>query len=162
VTMMRACGFSRRARRIACRACRTALAGNGARVYQDGIVEPGRFRLGSHHFGFVGIEPAAEGDDFDTAHRARASGSASREKAPVEGSTMPDHSHSAGPVMTTWSSRSRHSMLSLPAGLAVATSMVTFRAVRPVRAALTAAAQEAEPQASVSPCPTLPGADPQR
>ena len=51
--------------------------------------------------------------------------------------------------MITWAS-ARHSMTSLPPLGAVT---VTVRSVRPVRAAETAAAQAAEPQASVSPAP---------
>jgi hypothetical protein len=46
------------------------LAGDGTGIDEDGIVEPGLFRLRPHYFGFVGIETAAEGNDLDAAHRA--------------------------------------------------------------------------------------------
>lgn len=78
------------------------LARDRAGVDEDGIVQPGLLSLASHHFGFVGIEPAAEGNDLHAAHRTDAiSECSSRENTPVAGSTLPDHSHSAGPVMTT-------------------------------------------------------------
>ena len=77
------------------------FAGDGAGVDKDRIVEPGLFGFGPHHFRFIGVEPTAEGDDLDAAHFARTPGSSSRVKEPVSGSTLPDHSHSAGPVMTT-------------------------------------------------------------
>ena len=54
-----------------------------------------------------------------------------------------------GPVISTWSSLSRHSMARSPPG----SETVTFRPVRESRAAATAAAHAAEPQASVSPAP---------
>src|SRR5690606_13893625 len=85
----------------------------------------------------------------DVEAAAHAAAPVSRSHAPVAGSSLPENSHSAGPVMTTWSS-ARHSIVSLPP-LGAVTS--TVRSVRPVRAPETAAAQAAEPQASVSPAP---------
>ena len=75
------------------------FAGYGTGIDQDGIVEPGLFSLRLHHFGFICVEAAAEGNDLDTAHCASASRVPSRDQRPVEGSSLPDHSHSAGPVM---------------------------------------------------------------
>ena len=105
--MMRACRVL--AARLADRLARLAhgLAGDGAGVEDDRaaveLAEPGGLRLAAHHLGFVGVEPAAEGDDRRRAIRRRSSAS-SRAQAPVAGSKLPENSHSAGPVMTTWSS----------------------------------------------------------
>ena len=55
----------------------------------------------------------------------------------------------AVPVISTWSSPSRHSIASSPPGSAIC----TMRLVRFSRAAATAVAQAAEPQAFVSPAP---------
>ncbi|MNZ68772.1 hypothetical protein D3C78_870470 [compost metagenome] len=77
------------------------LARHGAGIDQHGIVEPGFFGLRPHHFRFIGVETAAEGYDLDATHTAPCSAAASRDQTPVTGSTMPDHSHSAGPVMMT-------------------------------------------------------------
>ena len=79
---------------------RTYLTRHGAGIDQHGIVEPGLFGLRPHHFRFIGVETTAEGYDLDAAHTAPRS-TASRAQAPVTGSTEPDHSHSAGPVMMT-------------------------------------------------------------
>src|SRR5690606_3824522 len=109
-------------------------------------------RLAPHHFGLIGVEPTAEGEDIDPpvwTLAAHAAAPVSRSQTPVRGSNLPENSHSAVPVMTTWSS-ARHSMASLPPLGAV---ISTDRPVRPVRAAQTTAAQAAEPQASVSPAP---------
>ena len=77
------------------------LTGHRTGVDQDGVVEPGLLSLRLHHFGFICVEAAAEGNDLDAAHCASASRVPSRDQRPVEGSTLPDHSHSAGPVMMT-------------------------------------------------------------
>src|SRR5690606_34114256 len=123
--------------------------GDRAGVEDDGAAaqraEAGIFRLPPHHFRFIGVEAAAECDDID-GHQAALS--ASRVHSPVTGSNVPEHSHSAGPVMTTGSS-SRYSMRSRPPGPVTP----TVRPVRPVRAAETAAAQAADPQARVTPAP---------
>ena len=89
----------------------------------------------------VGVEPAAEGDDVD-AHAAPA-------LANSAGSNVPSNSNSTGPVISTWLSLSRHSIASSPPGSVTR----TLRPVRFSRAAATAAAQAAEPQALVSPAP---------
>src|SRR5690606_24134853 len=121
------------------------LGGHRAGVDDDSAalegVETGGARLAPDHLGFVSVQAAAECQDFD---RHQAAPSVSRSHAPVAGSKRPENSHSAGPVMMTWSS-SRQKISRSPPG------SVTFtrRPVRPVRAALTAAAQAAEPQASV-------------
>src|SRR5262249_9700716 len=47
-----------------------ALAGHGASVDDHRLAEPGGARMLTHDFGFVGIEPAAEGDDLDIWHLA--------------------------------------------------------------------------------------------
>src|SRR5690606_1043309 len=146
-------GAPRLADRLPCLSHR--FAGNGAGVDDDRSaferVKAGGMRLAPHHLRLVGIEPAAEGDDVDAVPyaSAHAAPSMSRSHAPVSGSSRPENSHSAGPVMMTWSS-ARQSMTSLPPLGAVT---VTVRPVRPVRAEETAAAQAAEPQASVSPAP---------
>ena len=44
---------------------RHRLVGDGAAVDDDGIGKPGALRLAADHFGFEGIEAAAEGDDVD-------------------------------------------------------------------------------------------------
>ncbi|MCY1306783.1 hypothetical protein D9M70_566630 [compost metagenome] len=81
------------------------LAGDGAGVDEDGVVQPRLLGFGPHHFGFVGIETAAEGYDLDAAQSARAPlpalSASSRCQVPVVGFSVPDHSHSAGPVMIT-------------------------------------------------------------
>src|SRR5690606_12005330 len=133
------------------------LAGHGTGVDDDRpalqFTKASSRRLAPHHFGFVGVEPAAEGDDVDAARRlfltTHAAPSTSRCLTPVTGSCVPENSHSAGPVMMTWSS-SRHSICSLPP---LGEVISTRRSVRLVRAPDTAAAHAAEPQASVSPAP---------
>ena len=50
------------------------LAGHRAGVEDDGAAigrQPGLFGLAAHDFGFVGVEPAAEGDDVETPIRPR-------------------------------------------------------------------------------------------
>ncbi len=41
------------------------FGGNGAGIDDDGVVEPGLLGFGLHHFAFIGIEAAAEGQRFD-------------------------------------------------------------------------------------------------
>src|SRR5262249_47970882 len=86
----------------------------------------------------------AEGDDVDAHWAALMSNSA--------GSNLPSYSYATGPVISTWSSRARHSIRSSPPGSVT----VTVWPTRPSRTAATAAAQAAEPQALVR--PALPGA----
>ena len=69
-------------------------------------------------------------------------------QASVSGSRSPSNSVSTGPVIQTWPS-SRHSMTSWPPGSVT----VTLRPVSFLRAAATAAAQAAVPQARVMPTP---------
>src|SRR5271167_3154036 len=58
-------------------------------------------------------------------------------------------SYSTGPVISTWSSAGRHSMISSPPG----SRTVALRSISPRRDAATTVAQAAEPRASVSPTP---------
>jgi len=62
---------------------------------------------------------------------------------------VPSNSNSTGPVISTWPSPSRQSIMRSPPGKVTR----TLRPVRLSRAAATAAAQAAEPQALVSPAP---------
>src|SRR5690606_7644456 len=83
------------------------LARDGAGVEDDCAMfqraEAGRIRLALHDFGLIGVEPAAEGDDFHAlwsdGHQAALS--SSRTQTPVWGSKVPENSHSAGPLRTT-------------------------------------------------------------
>src|SRR4030081_1466285 len=117
---------------------RHGFIGDRAAVDDDGIGEPGVVSLTQNHFGFKGVEAAAEGDDFDAHGQATDANSA--------GSNRPSYSKSAVPVISTWSSPSRHSIESSPPG----SEIPTMRLVRLSRAAATAVAQAAEPQAFVS------------
>src|SRR5215213_3239178 len=110
-----------------------------AGVHHDGVFEAGADGGVADHLGFVGVEAAAECDDLD-AH-ATAANSA--------GSKTPSNSNATGPVISTWSSFSRHSIARSPPGSVT----VTLRPVLRSRAAATAAAHAAEPQAFVSPAP---------
>jgi hypothetical protein len=78
------------------------LAGDRTGVDDDStageFAEPGLGRRLAHHFRFIGVEPAAEGNDVDCHQAASAS---SRLHSPVAGSNVPENSHSAGPVMMT-------------------------------------------------------------
>ena len=120
VTTMRACGRSRVSRRIAWRACRTASAVTAQVLTTTASASPARLRLAADHLRLVGVEPAAEGDDVD-AHRRGA-----RPVANSAGSKRPSNSYSTGPVISTWSSRSRHSIARSPPGSVT----VTLRPVR--------------------------------
>src|SRR6185312_17144182 len=94
-----------------------------------------------HRFRFHDVETAAEGDDID-AHGAGAFSNNC-------GLNVPLNSNATGPVISTWSSLARHSMVSSPPGSVTC----TLRSVRLKRAAATAVAQAAEPQARVKPAP---------
>ena len=63
VTTILAFGRSRRALRIACRAWRTASAVTAQVLTITASVKPGGAGMLAHDFGFVGVQPAAEGDD---------------------------------------------------------------------------------------------------
>src|SRR5215472_5957601 len=118
---------------------RDSFVGDGAGVDDDGPLESRAFRLARDHLGFERVEATAEGDDLDA--------NATNENS--EGSNFPSYSNDAVPVISTWSSRSRHSIASLPPGSAIS----TLRLARFSRAAATAVAQAAEPQALVNPAP---------
>src|SRR5438445_666603 len=107
---------------------RADLLDDGAHRYRARIAAAGR--------------NAAEGADVD-AHCPQAT------LANSAGSKRPSYSKSAVPVISTWSSRSRHSIASLPPGSATS----TLRLARFSRAAATAVAQAAEPHALVNPTP---------
>ena len=83
------------------------FCGDGAGVEDDGAAfqcaEAGAFRLAPHDLGFIGVQPAAESDDVNTLGKGRhqAALSVSRAHAPVEGSKLPENSHSAAPVRMT-------------------------------------------------------------
>jgi hypothetical protein len=119
---------------------RHRLVGDGTAIDDNGVHEPRAFRLAADHLGLEGVETAAEGDDLD-AHHATGANSA--------GSKVPSYSKVAVPVISTWSSRSRHSIPSLPPGSVISTVLLA----RFSRAAATAVAQAAEPQALVRPAP---------
>src|SRR3954467_6328595 len=108
---------------------RHGLVGDRAAVDDDGVVETGALRLARNHFGFEGVEAATEGDDFDRHGQAT--------EANRAGSNRPSYSNSAVPVISTWSSLSRHSMPRSPPG----SEMVTMRLARRSLAAATAVAQ---------------------
>ena len=135
--------------RLADRLARLALGlgGDRAGVDDDDVGEAGRGGVAANHLGLVGVEPAAEGEDVDAHGPHRTLGTAPA--ANSAGSNRPSNSYSTGPVISTWSSRSRHSIARSPPGSVT----VTLRSVRLVRAPHTAAAQAAEPQARVSPAP---------
>src|SRR6185312_893451 len=120
---------------------RYGFRGHRTGIEDDGIRKTGGFRLVPQRFGFGGVQAAAESDNFN-AHRAHRSIS-------IEGSSLPSNSISTGPVIRIWSSPSRQSIMRSPPGSVTR----SLRPVRLVRAAATAAAQAAEPQARVSPAP---------
>src|SRR5215210_2128004 len=125
---------------------RHRFIGDRATVDDDGFAEPGVLGVAGDHLGFEGVEPATKGDDFHahvTPHSRYAT------EANSDGSKRPSYSKLAVPVINTWSSRSRHSMVSSPPGRAIC----TVRLARFRRAAATAVAHAAEPQAFVNPAP---------
>src|SRR5262245_50743776 len=105
------------------------------------VGEPCRLRLAPDRLRLIGVEPAAESHHIDGHGSAPTLNSA--------GSKRPSNSYSTGPVISTWSSRSRHSIMSSPPGNVTA----TLRSARLSRAAATATAQAADPQALVRPAP---------
>ena len=68
VTMILASGRSRRARRIAWRAWRTASAVTAQVLTITAEVKPGVGCMLAHDLRFIGIEPATEGDDVEIGH----------------------------------------------------------------------------------------------
>ena len=105
-------GRSRLSLRIAWRDWRTASAVTAQVLTTTVSVKPAAARLAADHLRLVGIEPAAEGDDVD-AHAAPAFVTA--DAANSAGSNRPSYSYSTGPVISTWSSRSRHSIAEIAA-----------------------------------------------
>ncbi len=63
-------GVGPRAADLADRLARLAhgLTRHGASVDDHGVAEPRRVRMLAHDLGFIGVEPAAEGDDLDIRH----------------------------------------------------------------------------------------------
>src|SRR6202011_3020620 len=118
---------------------RHGFIGDRAAVDDDGLLKARARGLARDPLGFERMEATAEGDDLD-AH-------ATDENR--DGSNFPSYSNDAVPVISTWSSRSRHSIASLPPGSVIS----TLRLARFSRAAATAVAQAAEPQARVKPAP---------
>src|SRR5579884_2204591 len=116
------------------------FGGDGASVHDDTLADARVRPAPPDHLRFVRVQAAAEGDDVD------AHGTAVFPKA---GSKVPANSNSTGPVISTCSSLSRHSMVSWPPGSVTCTVL----SVRLSRAAATAAAQAAEPQPLVRPAP---------
>src|SRR4029079_6633796 len=144
------------------------LGGHRAGVEDDGLGKIRGARLATDHLGLIGVEPAAEGDDVDAHRRATARGEQTRGTTHIgtspftplptyaapclaksAGANLPSYSNSTGPVISTWSSRSRQRMRRSPPG----SVSVTTRPVRSRRAAATAAAQAADPHARVRPAP---------
>ncbi len=105
VTTMRRSGCSRLMRRIVCFAWRTASAVTAQVLITTASVPSAD---APDHFRLHDIEPAAEGDDLD-AHGATAFSNSA-------GSNFPANSNCTGPVINTWPSLSRQSMVSSPPG----------------------------------------------
>ncbi len=106
------------------RAWRTASAVT-AQVLMTGPLTDGRCRLAADHLEFGGGEPAAEGDDVDGHCRGPTfdhAKSCRPGRANSAGSKVPSRSYSAGPVISTWSSVSRHSMRRSPPGKVTVTT----------------------------------------
>ncbi len=86
------------------RACRTASAVTAQVLTTTVSPRPARRRASRRMTSdSVGVEPAAEGDDVDAHHAAPAAANSA-------GSKRPSNSYATGPVISTWSSRSRHSI----------------------------------------------------
>src|SRR5262249_15554516 len=114
---------------------------NRAGGHHNSFFNASRGRLGADYPRLVGIEPASKCENVD-AHAAPC-------LADRSGSNRPSNSYSTGPVINTCPSLSRHSIKRSPPGNVT----VTLRPTRRVRAAATATAQAAEPQALVRPAP---------
>src|SRR5207248_9298531 len=97
---------------------RHCFAGYRAAIDDDGVAEPGALGLADDHFGFESVQAAAKGDDFD-AHVMQRRRYAT--EANSAGSKRPSDSTTALPVINTWSSPSRHSIVSSPPGRSVCT-----------------------------------------
>ncbi len=97
-----------------------SLAGHGAGVEDDGVGQAILGGSGADHLGLIGVEPAAKGDDVHVAHGEEGDGALGR---------TPVNSTATGPVIRTWPSLSRHSMVSSPPS----NSTAALRSVRPRR-----------------------------
>ena len=141
VTTMRASGPLAPQPRMAWRAWRTASAVTAQVLKTTASLSPAA-SVSRDHLGLVGVEAAAEGDDIDI---MGAQGAATANNAGSNGLIF-EFDRTGHQDMVV---RSRHSMRGSPPG------SVTFamRSVRRSRAAATAAAQAAEPQALVRPAP---------
>src|SRR5206468_2539674 len=80
--------------------------GHRAGVHHHGVFQTGGGRRIADHLRLVAVEAAAEGDDLD-AHATAANNA---------GSKWPSCSNATGPVISTWSSDSRHSICRSPPG----------------------------------------------
>ena len=139
VTTMRASGCSRLMRRIVCRAWRTASAVTAQVLTTTASCAGAPARLITSDSTILSRQPKVM---------------TSRLMAPRPSRTAPDRTcrrtrTRTGPVISTWPSLSRQSMVRSPPGSVT----FTLRLVRLSRAAATAAAQAAEPQALVRPAP---------
>src|SRR5207253_11514237 len=110
-----------------------------AGVDDDRVGEPGLGAKRAHHLGFIGVEPAAEGEDVERHGQARPARS---------GLSRPVKLVATGPVMITWLSLAQP-MRSTPPSSTTSAS----RPMSPRRLAATTAAQAPVPQARVMPTP---------
>ena len=92
--------------RMLWRAWRTASAVTAQVFTTTASSRPAAARLAADDFRLERVQPAAEGDDID-AHGAGALSNSAASKRPL-------NSNSTGPVISTWSSLLRHSMVSSP------------------------------------------------
>ena len=76
------------------RACRTASPVTAQVLTITASSSPAALALRAHDFGFMRVQPAAEGDDLD-AHHALA------DRANSAGLKTPSYSNSTGPVIST-------------------------------------------------------------
>src|SRR5690606_19610274 len=105
------------------------LGGHRAGVDDQRIADPGLKGGRLHDLGFIGVEPAAEGQGFDPGLCTLAHATTrSRAHSPVCGSSWPKNSNAAGPVSRTWSSLRQWITRSPPGRVTVA-----LRSVRLVR-----------------------------
>ncbi len=141
VTTIRAPGRSRFSRRIDCRACATASLVTAQLLMTMVSESPAR-----------SASRAITSDSKALRRQPKVTTStlmSQATEANSAGSNRPSYSKVAVPVISTWSSRSRHSIRVRRR----AAMICTMRLARFSRAAATAVAQAAEPQALVSPAP---------
>src|SRR6185436_15280003 len=106
-----------------------------AGVDNQGVAQLRFLRARAYRLALIGVEAAAKGDDFDAHSRSN--------------SRRPRNGMAVGPVISTWPSSSRHSMVSEPPS----SISSTLRPVSPRRMAATAVAQAPVPQPKVTPTP---------